>query len=78
LKDGFYIHSLAKLSMTIKLACKDYGFECEYVVEGEGGSKLLEQLRSHFEDEHGIDYAPEFLIQMVTNKGHSRESLTKA
>ena len=64
--------------MTIKLSCKDYGFECDYAAEGESGSKLVEQLRSHFEDEHGIDYSPEFLIQMVVNKGHSRASITKA
>jgi predicted small metal-binding protein len=62
--------------MTIKVACKDYGFECEYVTEGKNGSHLIEQLRSHFEDEHGIDYSSEFLIQMIINKGHSRESIT--
>ncbi len=76
--DGFYIHSLAKLTMTIKLSCKDYGFECEYTAEGESGSKLIEQLRSHFDAEHGIEYSSEFLIQMVINKGHSRQSITKA
>ena len=64
--------------MTIKLACKDYGFECDFSAEGDGGSKLVEQLRSHFDEEHGIDYDSEFLIQMVINKGHSRESIAKA
>ena len=64
--------------MTIRLACKDYGFECDYVAEGEGGKKMVDQLRSHFDKEHGIDYDSEFLIQMVINKGHSRESLTRA
>ena len=64
--------------MTIKLACKDYGFECEYEAEGESGQKMIEQLRAHFEEEHGIDYSSEFLIQMIMNKGHSRESITKA
>jgi len=64
--------------MMIKLACKEYGFECEYVVEGECDTKLIEQLRSHFDAEHGIDYSSEFVIQMVINKGHTRESITKA
>ncbi len=64
--------------MMIKLACKEYGFECEYVVEGECDTKLIEQLRSHFDAEHGIDYSSEFVIQMVMNKGHTRESITKA
>jgi len=62
----------------IKLECKEYGFECEYVVEGECDTKLVEQLRSHFDAEHGIDYSSEFVIQMVMNKGHTRESITKA
>lgn len=62
--------------MSIKVACKDYGFDCEYVTEDKSGSKLIEQLRSHFENEHGIDYSSEFLIQMIVNKGHSRESIT--
>ncbi len=64
--------------MKIKLECKDYGFECNYVVEEECDTKLIEQLRSHFDAEHGIDYSSEFIIQMVTNKGHTRESITKA
>ena len=64
--------------MMIKLACKEYGFECEYVVEGECDTKLIEQLRSHFDAEHGIDYSSEFIIQMVMNKGLTRESITKA
>lgn len=62
--------------MSIKVACKDYGFDCEYVIEGKNGPKLIAQLRSHFEDEHGIDYSSEFLIQIIVNKGHSRESIT--
>ncbi len=64
--------------MMIRLTCRDYGFECDYTVEGQSGSELIKQLRSHFDSEHGIDYDSEFLIQMVINKGHSRESLTKA
>ncbi len=62
----------------IKLECKEYGFECEYAVEEECDTKLIEQLRSHFDAEHGIDYSSEFIIQMVMNKGHTRESITKA
>ncbi len=62
----------------IKLEWKEYGFEGEYVIEGECDTKLIEQLRSHFDAEHGIDYSSEFIIQMVMNKGHTRESITKA
>ena len=61
--------------MTIKLECKDYGFECDFVVQGQKNLTTLGQLREHFEEEHGIDYSSEFLIQMVINKGHSRQSI---
>ncbi len=61
--------------MIIKLECKDYGFECEFVCEGPKNLALLEQLRTHFQDEHGIDYSKEVVIQMLVNRGHSRESI---
>jgi len=64
--------------MKIKLEYKDYGFECEYVVEEECDTKLIEKLRSHFDTDHGINYSSEFIIQMVMNKGLTRESITKA
>jgi predicted small metal-binding protein len=54
--------------MTIKLRCDDYGFECEFI---------LEELRNHFEEAHGIDYTVEAVIQMITNRGHSLESIRK-
>ena len=59
----------------IKLECNDYGFECDFAVEGKKSISTLEQLRQHFEEEHGIEYSQEFVIQMVINKGHARESI---
>ncbi|MCY4491183.1 MAG: DUF1059 domain-containing protein [Thaumarchaeota archaeon] len=63
--------------MTLKLRCDDYGFECDYILEGEKNVGLLEQMRNHFEEEHGIEYSPEAIIQMVMNRGHSLESIKK-
>lgn len=63
--------------MTIKLRCEDYGFECDYILEGEKSVSLLEQLRGHFEEEHGIEYTAEVITQMVMNRGHSLESIKK-
>lgn len=62
--------------MVIKLECSDYGFECDFVLEGEASTTNIEKLREHFEVEHGIEYSPEFVMQMITNKGHSRDSIT--
>ena len=63
--------------MTLKLRCGDYGFECDFILDEEKSIEQLEKLRNHFEEEHGIDYAIEAVTQMITNKGHSLESIKK-
>jgi predicted small metal-binding protein len=63
--------------MTLKLRCQDYGFECEFVLDGEKNITLLEKLRQHFEEEHGIEYTTEAITQMIINRGHSLESIRK-
>ncbi len=63
--------------MTLKLRCEDYGFECDFILDEEKSIEQLEKLRNHFEEEHGIDYTIEAVTQMITNKGHSLESIKK-
>ena len=63
--------------MTIKLRCNDYGYECEFVINEELTLGLIEKLREHFEDKHGIDFTIEAVTQMITNRGHSLESIKK-
>ena len=63
--------------MSIILECKDYGFECSFKLDEEPSLSLIEELRNHFESEHNIDYPIDAVIQMVTNKGHSLESIKK-
>ncbi len=63
--------------MTLKIRCEDYGFECEFVIDEEKTLGLIEKLRNHFEEEHGIDYTIEAVTQMITNRGHSLESIKK-
>jgi len=63
--------------MTLKLRCDDYGFECEYILDGEKTIGTIEKLRNHFEEAHGIDYTVEAVTQMITNRGHSLESIRK-
>jgi len=52
----------------IKLTCKDYGFECEFVSEGEV-EKVLDEFGKHTLDEHGIEYSKEALMQFILRKG---------
>ncbi len=63
--------------MTLKLRCVDYGFECEFSLDEEKSISQLQKLRNHFEEEHGIDYTIEAVTQMITNKGHSLESIKR-
>ena len=63
--------------MSIKLRCNDYGYECDLVLDEELTVGLIKKLRNHFEEEHGLDYTIEAVTQMITNRGHSLESIKK-
>ncbi len=52
----------------VKLACRDYGFECSFVAEGEDVSEVLEKFGKHTLDEHGIEYSKEALMQFILRK----------
>ena len=63
--------------MSIKIRCSDYGYECDLALDEELTMGLIEKLRNHFEEEHGLDYTIEAVTQMITNRGHSLESIKK-
>jgi len=63
--------------MKLQLRCEDYGFDCEFILNEEKSIEQLQKLRNHFEEKHGIDYTIEAVTQMITNKGHSLESIKK-
>ena len=47
-----------------KLRCSDYGFECDFISEGEMEAVIVE-FGKHTEEEHGIDYSKEALMQFI-------------
>lgn len=51
-------------STVARLRCNDYGFECNFVAEGEI-ENVIEKFRTHTEKEHGIDYSKEALMQFI-------------
>jgi predicted small metal-binding protein len=61
--------------MTFKLICSEYGFECDFEIAGEKSLTMIKKLRDHFDKEHGIDYSVDAIIQMLINKGHTRDSI---
>ena len=51
----------------MKLRCGDYGFECPFVSEGEI-EDVIEEFGEHTEEEHGIGYPKEALMQIILRK----------
>ncbi len=47
-----------------RLRCADYGFECDFVAEGEV-ENVIDEFAAHMEGEHGIDYSRESLMQFI-------------
>jgi len=52
-----------------KLRCNDYGFECDFVAEGEDIQQVIEKFGKHTLDEHGIEYSKEALMQFIVRQG---------
>jgi len=53
--------------MLSKLKCSDYGFECNFVSDGEI-EHVVREFGKHTEDIHGIDYSKEALMQFILRK----------
>lgn len=53
-----------------KLRCADYGFECDFISEGDN-DKVLHEFAKHTNDEHGIEYSNEVLMQFIMRKQDS-------
>ena len=53
----------------IKLVCRDYGFDCDFVASGEDATQVIATYGQHSNDEHGIEYSKEALMQFIIRKG---------
>jgi predicted small metal-binding protein len=53
----------------IKLVCRDYGFECDFVASGNDVKQVVDEYGRHSADEHGIEYSKEALMQFIIRKG---------
>ena len=52
----------------VKLICRDYGFDCDFIAEGDDVAKVTEEYGEHSYDEHGIEYSKEDLMQFILRK----------
>ena len=50
-----------------KLRCNDYGFECDFEVEGDE-DQVVTQFMQHNNKEHGIDYSKEAVMQFILRR----------
>jgi len=55
------------LVLVISLRCQDYGYECEYVTDGEI-DKVVDEYKEHMNDVHGIEYSRESVLLFVKRK----------
>ena len=58
-----------RMQLMPKLICRDYGFDCDFVAEGEDTVKVIEEYGKHSDEEHGIEYSKESLMQFILRKG---------
>jgi predicted small metal-binding protein len=51
----------------VNLKCNDYGFECNFVSEGEM-EIVIDEFREHTDEVHGIDYSKDAVKQFLLRK----------
>ena len=51
----------------IQAVCRDYGFDCDYIIEGDIET-VIDEFGKHTAEEHGIDYQKETLMKLLLNK----------
>jgi predicted small metal-binding protein len=51
-----------------QLACKNYGFGCNFKTNGEEVGKIIKEFRKHTIQEHYIDYPEGVLMNFIMNK----------
>ena len=48
------------------LRCRDAGFDCEAVVQAETTEQVMEQVRPHARDVHGVEVTPDMEEQLTS------------
>jgi len=51
----------------VKAVCSDYGFDCDFICEGELDT-VVDDFGKHCTEEHGIEYEKETLTKFLLNK----------
>ena len=51
----------------VKAVCSDYGFDCDFVCDGDL-DPVIDNFGKHCTEEHGIEYEKETLTKFLLNK----------
>jgi len=60
------VNNLSYTEIT-KLKCSDYGFECDFIAQGDI-EQVIKEFGKHTDTEHGIDYSKQALMQFILRK----------
>ena len=60
--------SKMKKRLMIKLACKDYGFECNFEASSGNAKDSIKEFQAHTLKMHHIDYSDGAMLQLMTQK----------
>ena len=50
----------------VRAICKDYGFDCNFIVEG-SMDEVVQKFGKHTTEKHGIEYSEETLTKFMLN-----------
>ena len=51
----------------VRAICKDYGFDCEFMIDDLDMEKVVQEFGKHLKNEHGIEYGEETLTKFMLN-----------
>ena len=54
--------------MISKIACKNYGIECDFMTDENEVKRVIKEFREHAIQEHFIDYPEGILMKFLMNK----------
>ena len=54
--------------MISKIACKNYGIECDFMTNENEVEKIIKEFREHTIEEHAMDYPEGILMKFLMNK----------
>lgn len=62
------LNFMSAMDCMVKLVCKDYGFECNFVADDDDHTNVIVKFGKHTEEEHGIEYSKEAIMQFILRR----------